>query len=188
MLVVLKCPSCGADLEVDNSRDVYFCQFCGTKIINQTEKVQVSGSVKLDTFEQVNNLLKRGYEFESQGRFDEAESYFNKALDMDVNCQPARDGLGRIMKVVTKPNVHINFMASTPGAQMKIAVPGFKPMLFTNSGNISYTLPAGPHTLAIKIAGRNYHKDIFIKDRNTQLDIQCIQGHRNQILINGQPS
>lgn len=29
----LKCPNCGASLEVEDELDVFFCKYCGTKII-----------------------------------------------------------------------------------------------------------------------------------------------------------
>ena len=31
--VELKCPSCGADLKVENGLDIFYCQYCGTKIV-----------------------------------------------------------------------------------------------------------------------------------------------------------
>lgn len=32
-MVELKCPYCGADLEVDNGIDSFYCMYCGGKII-----------------------------------------------------------------------------------------------------------------------------------------------------------
>jgi DNA-directed RNA polymerase subunit RPC12/RpoP len=29
----LKCPNCGAELEIEDELDVFFCKYCGTKII-----------------------------------------------------------------------------------------------------------------------------------------------------------
>lgn len=40
-LVHLRCPDCGADLEVDNSREFCFCQYCGTKIILEESDASV---------------------------------------------------------------------------------------------------------------------------------------------------
>ena len=31
--VQMKCPSCGANLEVENGLDSFYCKYCGTKII-----------------------------------------------------------------------------------------------------------------------------------------------------------
>jgi len=44
--VPVKCPSCGADISLDDSNEFGFCQFCGTKILNsavQRLKVEYSG-------------------------------------------------------------------------------------------------------------------------------------------------
>lgn len=40
-LVHLRCPDCGAELEVDNSREFCFCQYCGTKIILEESDASV---------------------------------------------------------------------------------------------------------------------------------------------------
>ena len=36
-LVQMKCPSCGANLEVEEDREFVFCQYCGTKILINDE-------------------------------------------------------------------------------------------------------------------------------------------------------
>lgn len=35
--LTLKCPNCGADIEVDSSREFCFCQYCGTKVLLSDE-------------------------------------------------------------------------------------------------------------------------------------------------------
>lgn len=40
-LVHLRCPDCGAELEVDNIREFCFCQYCGTKIILEESDASV---------------------------------------------------------------------------------------------------------------------------------------------------
>lgn len=63
-LVACKCPQCGADLEFDESRDMMFCQYCGSKILKtnviqnitnnvtnniQTDNLNVSAQLDVDT-------------------------------------------------------------------------------------------------------------------------------------------
>ena len=36
-LLELKCPRCGADLNVEDDREILFCQYCGAKIIMTDE-------------------------------------------------------------------------------------------------------------------------------------------------------
>ena len=45
-MIPLKCPSCGADIILDDSREFGFCQFCGTQIQNDAIrklKIEYSG-------------------------------------------------------------------------------------------------------------------------------------------------
>lgn len=32
------CPNCGANLSIDDDRDIFFCEYCGTKIQNPARK------------------------------------------------------------------------------------------------------------------------------------------------------
>ena len=36
-LISIKCPQCGADLSVENTREFSFCQYCGTKVMLNNE-------------------------------------------------------------------------------------------------------------------------------------------------------
>ncbi len=40
MLIKMKCPYCGADMEVNNERDSVFCSYCGSQITNLREKIK----------------------------------------------------------------------------------------------------------------------------------------------------
>ena len=39
------CPNCGANLSVDENRDTFFCEYCGTQIVTN------SGSLKIESTE-----------------------------------------------------------------------------------------------------------------------------------------
>ena len=43
----LKCPSCGADIELDDSREFGFCSYCGSRI-QIGERVNINVNVKHD--------------------------------------------------------------------------------------------------------------------------------------------
>lgn len=93
-LVPLKCPSCGADMEVDSGKEFLFCQFCGSKIMVQEEiqKVEVthSGSVELNTDKQRDNFLALAdHDFET-GNFISAYNYYTKALECDMTLWRAK--------------------------------------------------------------------------------------------------
>lgn len=35
---MITCPNCGASLRIDDDRDIFFCEYCGTKIQNPARK------------------------------------------------------------------------------------------------------------------------------------------------------
>lgn len=47
MLVKMVCPQCGAQLELDESGDSMFCQFCGTKVENVAQKYEIQQDVNV---------------------------------------------------------------------------------------------------------------------------------------------
>ncbi len=47
-LVVLRCPSCGAELSVAEEKNVFFCQYCGTRIENIAERHEYTHNVNVN--------------------------------------------------------------------------------------------------------------------------------------------
>ena len=47
MLVKLQCPQCRAQMEIDDQQEHIFCSFCGTKIANLREKVEITQNVNV---------------------------------------------------------------------------------------------------------------------------------------------
>ena len=45
MIVNLKCPNCGAQMEVEEGTETVFCQFCGAKVSNMAEKVNINQTI-----------------------------------------------------------------------------------------------------------------------------------------------
>ena len=66
MLIKLVCPQCGGKMDIDDSREKAFCLFCGTELINFSQKVDitqninVSGTVihKMDRSEDANLYIE----------------------------------------------------------------------------------------------------------------------------------
>ena len=49
-LFTMRCPNCGADLEVENGIDSFYCKYCGTKVIatGQTDAaIRAKADIKL---------------------------------------------------------------------------------------------------------------------------------------------
>lgn len=62
---VLKCPNCGAPVEIENDLDVFFCKYCGYKIIleGQTDAV-INAKVRLKDMEHKEKMWDKKYNYE----------------------------------------------------------------------------------------------------------------------------
>ena len=45
MLITMVCPQCGGQMQIENNQDHIFCPYCGTRIENVAQRVEVSGTV-----------------------------------------------------------------------------------------------------------------------------------------------
>lgn len=109
----LVCEMCGSkDLIKDDG--VFVCQSCGCKYsVEEAKKlliegveikgtVNVSGTVKMDRSEEIENLLFRAKQFCNEGDMEKSKLYFNKVLDIDFKNDDALNGLNIIDKITIK--------------------------------------------------------------------------------------
>ena len=90
-LVQAKCTNCGANLQVESTKDAAVCENCGTafiieKAINEFNiaKANISaGVVNVQSGPSVDNLLKRAHDELSIGRLEEADAYCVRVLEYD---------------------------------------------------------------------------------------------------------
>ena len=57
-LVAVKCPQCGADIQLDDTREFGYCSFCGTKVMQDRILVEHSGTVRIDSSDNLKNLYQ----------------------------------------------------------------------------------------------------------------------------------
>lgn len=110
MLMVMKCPSCNADLKVDTGHDFYFCSYCGTKILNVAQKVELSGNISIDNSASIANLLVRANRFIDDRMYFDALNCYSKILDMDVNNSTANSGYYYCKALLTNNRREKQFM------------------------------------------------------------------------------
>ena len=89
MLIALKCPSCGADIEFEESREFAFCSYCGSKVIQEKKTVELIGKVKIDGISTVDKLLERAYILVEDEDYIQAEKSFDKVLEIEPKCADA---------------------------------------------------------------------------------------------------
>lgn len=103
--IKVSCPSCGANIDFDDSREFGFCNYCGTKIVQEKIVVEHRGSVSIDRSNEIINLLRRAQEMFEKGLYKDSEIYFNRVLDIDINNDVARKGLDLCYKALYEPNI-----------------------------------------------------------------------------------
>ncbi len=80
-IVQIKCPNCGGDIELEDTREFGFCVYCGTKIMiteKVTQKIQIDESHRIDTW-----LAFCESELKS-GDYSAVEKYAEKILENDT--------------------------------------------------------------------------------------------------------
>ena len=82
-MIALKCPSCGADIQLDGSREFGFCNYCGTKVMQDKIVVEHQGSLKIDNSELLNNYLIMAENALKASNGQEAQEYINKVLEIE---------------------------------------------------------------------------------------------------------
>ena len=101
MLVKMTCPQCGAMLEMDNTKEFMFCQFCGTKIANIAEKIDlnVSGKIEIDESGKIGNFLYVIENALKAGNYAESYNYCLRILETNPSYLTANlfKGLSAVM-------------------------------------------------------------------------------------------
>lgn len=84
-LVSMKCPSCSANIELDDSREFGFCTYCGTKVMTERIIIEHKGGVILDNTEKLKNLHILAKRALDSGDNSKAKDYFNEILVENPN-------------------------------------------------------------------------------------------------------
>lgn len=85
----VKCPSCGANIELDDSREFGFCNYCGAKIVQDKIIVEHRGTVKIEGTATADTLLERAKIMVHDGDFENADTYFDRVLDIEPHSAEA---------------------------------------------------------------------------------------------------
>jgi len=88
----MQCEVCGST-EIKKVDDAIFeCQSCGVQYSKEEVQkllVELTGEVKIDRTEEIENSLKRAEQFLEKGDSSKALEYYNKVLDLDPNNEAA---------------------------------------------------------------------------------------------------
>ncbi|MBP3436025.1 MAG: hypothetical protein J6K62_06850 [Clostridia bacterium] len=88
----MQCEVCGSTEIKKTTDDTFECQSCGVQYSkDEIQKlfVEITGTVKIDHSDEVDNAIKRAEQFVQSDDKQKAEEYLNKALDMDAENEKA---------------------------------------------------------------------------------------------------
>lgn len=89
-LVNVKCPNCGASIQLDNDRTEGFCSYCGSKVkIEEAQKLTIQGTVKVDSSDELANLYQIARRAKDSDNSENAEKYYDMILIKDPNSWEA---------------------------------------------------------------------------------------------------
>lgn len=86
VLVALKCPNCGGEIQLDDEREFGFCLYCGSKVV-LTERI--SQKISIDETEKADSLLRIAYNYYHNNVVDKALVFADKALESNPECADA---------------------------------------------------------------------------------------------------
>lgn len=102
----MQCEVCGSTSIKKVGDTVFECQSCGTQYSKEEVQkllVEITGTVKIDHSDEVDNALKRAEQFVNDGDTTKAEEYYNKALDLDAENKKANEEIKKIKKEKSLP-------------------------------------------------------------------------------------
>ncbi len=177
MMVVLKCPNCNASLEFDAGRQFAFCQYCGTKIANIPQRVDVT----YDRSGELQNLLLRAREYEMYRDFARAWEYCSRALDIDPGNREARSMEARLASYRRTPNVVVYYRTAPNNRNvLRITMDGCHWQELWPGQQTSLHLPVGKHRMLFS-GTKSYSRDIVVTDVRRVITVVYTADGRNTI-------
>ncbi len=163
-MIILTCPNCSAHLDVDENREFIFCQYCGTKLANLTQKIELTNPVTVDKKQELDSLIVRAMEFEAKQDYPRALEYCNRILDLDPSNAIARAMETRLPGYNIGPNVTILYRSSLNDSyKLRVTMDGKNWHVLSNGQSIRLSLGEGRHS--IRFSGtKTYSYNIRITD------------------------
>lgn len=164
-MYILTCPNCGGQMEIKEQRDLAFCIFCGTKITN------INNSIEIDRTNEINNLIIRALEFEQRGNYQLAEDYCMRILDLDPSNKVARALEKRLPNYTPIPNIEITYNSTLGDIyKLRITLDGRKWNVLSKGEKLQLTLPVGKHKILFS-GTKIYSYEIVIDNLDKQIKI-----------------
>ena len=107
-LQAAKCPSCGADIQVNDKLENTICQYCGSTVLVQDAiekyKVEISGNVKVEGIKGRDDKLNQAKKHHKYDELDKAKKLINEIIkddnfDTEAYCELVKIDLDNLSKI-----------------------------------------------------------------------------------------
>lgn len=134
---------------------------------------KVSGTVNINRSSEINNILKRAKDYEERQMLDDAEKYYDRALDIDMDNQEAQEGLERVKTTILEPNVIIERpeLEGSYAEQIVVSEDGEEVCRLGLGERSFIECPVGRHVFDIRTRNEAIKARITIKDRRDSAKI-----------------
>lgn len=88
-IVSLNCPNCGAQVDMDDSREFGYCSICGSKVMIDRMIVEHKGRVTIDNSAELNNLYVLARRARDDGNSANAQKYYEEIVVKDPSSWEA---------------------------------------------------------------------------------------------------
>lgn len=76
-LITLKCPNCGADIEIENGIDTFYCKYCGYKIILDGQSdAAINAKVRIKEVESNERVTRERFYIEREEKKEQNKNAF----------------------------------------------------------------------------------------------------------------
>ena len=113
-LIPIKCPNCGAKIEISENSTAIKCEYCNSPILIDDEKIKI----QIENLPTLEGYLKLGERYYNDSEYKEAYSVYSKALELAPNDIRAILGKG-FSKSLT--STYLNFEIEPAINSMKMA-------------------------------------------------------------------
>ena len=182
MIIQITCPTCGAQIEIDNSREFMFCKYCGTKIygasmtganMGYAQDTGYGADPNADPYEEYGAganvdfapISDAGYPVNANTGYTAAQNY------------PANAGYAQ-----NAPSLTISYSTTQPQYQLTVQI-GAERWVFPDQAVQGFNMAPGVYTLTFSIARRAWRKIVNIPPTGVPVHVNVVYAGRTHIYI-----
>ena len=177
MIIQITCPSCGSQIEIDNSREFMFCQYCGTKIYGANVTGTNAGYVQNTNMGYADNSADPYEDYGAGANADYAPA-------ADVGFAPVQQYNPPVQQynAPTNANLTISYSTTQPQYQLTVTI-GADRWVFPDQAVQGFSMAPGMYTLTFSIARRAWRKIVNIPPGNIPVRVSVVYAGRTHIYI-----